>query len=144
MLTLRPATVEDAYFVYQCRFAPSALQVSLSTELVPYADHLAWFQRHSQEYQIGMVADQPVGYGRLSRQPPEISVAIAPWFHRMSFGSQILAAMTDIGLQHSTAIIAKIKRGNLASQRTFASCGYVHTHNVDSSGQLIELWVRQR
>ena len=44
MLTLRPATLDDARFIWECRNDPDARRESLHPELIPFAIHADWFR----------------------------------------------------------------------------------------------------
>lgn len=135
MLQLRPATTDDARFVWECRNDPQALAMSGSTGDIPYPTHCDWFKQQAPTYQIGHTSDGiAVGYVRIADST--ISVAVHPACRRMGFGLQILQQASTPGLT------AWIRPENFASQATFAAAGYVQDGTVTSSGVTLQRWLR--
>jgi len=131
MLTLRPATLDDAQFIWKCRNDPDARRESLHPELIPFAIHADWFRESLanplRRIWIAETSDHttPVGYGRLDWETeggdPTISVAIAPVLRRMGFGVQIIQLTTSMA---GGSVWASIKSTNVASLRAFAAARY--------------------
>ena len=130
MLTLRPATLDDAHLLWECRNDPDARRASLIPEPIPFTGHVEWFRQSLtnplRRIWIAETSDHtPVGYGRLDWEieggDPTISVAIAPVLRRMGFGVQVIQLTTSMA---SGSVWASIKSTNVASLRAFAAARY--------------------
>src|SRR3989338_8950672 len=130
MLTLRPATLDDAHLLWECRNDPYARRASLIPEPIPFTGHVEWFRQSLtnplRRIWIAETSDHtPVGYGRLDWEieggDPTISVAIAPVLRRMGFGVQVIQLTTSMA---SGSVWASIKSTNVASLRAFAAARY--------------------
>jgi len=130
MLMLRPAIMDDAHFVWECRNDPDARRESLHPEPIPFSHHAVWFRQALtnplRRIWIAETADQTaVGYGRLDWETEgadaTISVAVAPALRRLGFGVQIIQLTTSMS---RASVWATIRTTNIGSLRAFAAAGY--------------------
>jgi len=130
MLTLRPATLDDAHLLWECRNDPDARRASLIPEPIPFTGHVEWFRQSLtnplRRIWIAETSDQtPVGYGRLDWEAEggdaTISVAVVPVLRHLGFGVQIIQLTTGMS---TGSVWASIKSTNVASLRAFAAARY--------------------
>lgn len=133
MLTLRPAVARDERRVLEWRNEPSTRLWSLTNREISPDDHHVWFTRKLADPGciLLIVEDdgRPVGQLRLDRTAPdsaEVSIGLAPEARGRGLGREALRlaaglAVRDFGV---VTLVAKIKRGNTASLKTFGAAGY--------------------
>ena len=97
-----------------------------------------WLDAHQAPEHPAIIAledDVPVGWGSLSpfgsreayRVTKEVSVYVAPRFHRRGYGRMLVDAVAQIGRYNGVhTVIARITAGNEASVGLFASMGFAH------------------
>lgn len=128
-LTARVADAGDRADLWLWRTHPKARAVSLSGDMIAWADHCAWYDASlKRDGRIILIIEQAghgVGYVRLDREDGAwlVSIALAPARYGSGMGAAVLAA----GLRHlpQARFRADIHRDNAAAQRIFAACGFV-------------------
>jgi len=152
MLTLRPATLDDAHLLWECRNDPDARRASLIPEPIPFTGHVEWFRQSLtnplRRIWIAETSDHtPVGYGRLDWEieggDPTISVATPVGYGRLDWEAEggdatisvaVVPVLRHLGfgvqiIQLTTgmstgSVWASIKSTNVASLRAFAAARY--------------------
>jgi RimJ/RimL family protein N-acetyltransferase len=118
-MILRPATMDDAERLFAWRNDPETRAQSLTTDRVPWDDHVAWLERSlampERTLLIAEVAGTPVGTVRLDGE--EMSWTVAPEHRRKGYAKE----MVRLALPRDAT--AQIKRGNLASQKVARAAG---------------------
>ena len=110
-LVLRKATVEDAGFVYRLRFRSDVVDVSFSSGIPCFSNHLVFFMKHLDEYSI--IGDN-VGFVRIV--DGMVSIVLDEGFMGMGIGSRVLSGLSGRAL---------VKYGNVRSFRCFLNGGFV-------------------
>ena len=143
-LVLRPAAPDeqDARLLYEWRTDPETRRNSFQTEMFPYEEHLAWFQKMMQDpqrHQYILMAEgedgqlSPAGQLRLdviSEDTAEISYGIAGEFRRRGLGTRLLAMAEEAAtrdLPRIRELLGEVLKDNPASQRAFLKNGYTET-----------------
>lgn len=122
-LRLRPATMDDAQFLFDVRNDPETRRQSFTSAPLNYDAHCAWLTiqlRSVSHIWIAEIAGEKVGYLRyLPSFPPELSYAVAPQWRRCGIGTAMLALSP--GGQGTTA---RVKGLNQASHHAFQKAGW--------------------
>lgn len=132
-ITLRPATVADAGILFEWRNRAESLEASLrTTQPVSWDQHVAWLDtRLCDPKTLLFIADEgshSVGQVRLQDEGegPEVSIFVAPERRRHGIARDMLRAVilsAATRWPHS-AVLARIKPHNKASQRLFEDVGF--------------------
>jgi len=132
IVTVRPATLEDAPLAWAARNDPEARKQSRQTAEIPLEGHVAWFARALKDPAKHLYVAEwdgvPVGTGRLdvTHGLTEVSVAILPGWRGRGHGSALVVALTcaaaDLGY---TALRAVARTANAGSLIAFLRAGYV-------------------
>jgi len=138
MLTLRPATMDDAERLFAWRNDPVTRAMSLCTDEVSWEDHVAWLAASlecaSREVFIVELNGLPVGTTRRDYgDETELAITIAPEHRCKALPVKALRATIPEG----ASCVAHIKRENTCSQRLVAILGF----NLASDGR-VQLWRR--
>jgi spore coat polysaccharide biosynthesis predicted glycosyltransferase SpsG/RimJ/RimL family protein N-acetyltransferase len=143
-LKVRPATTADAETLLRWRNDPATRQGSRDpSELTPDR-HAAWLARalRSPDRQLLVAADDAgeVGTVRWDRAAPdewEVSITVATERRGRSLSGRLLRAGEEWLAEHHPAtntMLATVHESNVASQRLFASCGYLPLLPPDDAG----------
>ena len=140
MVTVRPATPADVEAVWRWRNDPVSRAGSVHTAEVPWADHVAWFDRvlaAPNRYLLvglagpglaGRAADAPIGVVRFDAENGgyEVSINLAPEARGRRLAVPLLrAGAAWLRAQNGAAeVIALVRDDNAASMRTFLAAGY--------------------
>ncbi|WP_165360614.1 UDP-2,4-diacetamido-2,4,6-trideoxy-beta-L-altropyranose hydrolase [Candidatus Chloroploca sp. Khr17] len=133
-ITLRQATTEDCYLIWNWANEPTTRAASFSSASIPWEEHMAWFAQRiaSQEHRIWIGVDAkatPIGQVRFERKHHEavISVGIAQHARGQGYGSTIirLGAEAVFAEWPIRQIIAYLKPDNQISLRAFLDAGFV-------------------
>lgn len=137
MVDVRPATFDDARFVWECRNDPESRASSGRMEEIPYESHEKWFAGAINDswliFLIGVDAQNgPCGYVRFNINIDEATVSVAVDPKRR--GEGIGTAMLKAGMRHLWSnrpgvmrVKAEVKPENVASLKSFSRCGYTQT-----------------
>lgn len=119
MLTLRPATLDDARNLWLWRNDPATRGNSITTDEVPWESHVRWLEAslgNPERTLLVAETDAPVGTVRIDAQ--EISWTVAPEARGKGIAKAMVAAASSPGM------VAMIKQVNTASQRVAESAGF--------------------
>jgi RimJ/RimL family protein N-acetyltransferase len=141
VVTLRPATLDDARVVFDWRNDSDAQANSFSTEEFSFDHHVNWMKPrldefHPESIYIAEVKGQstgklwPIGYGRVkfTISTGMISLVVSRAFRSKGYGQQIIKGLTDITTHAGRVPLATIKKDNVASRRAFEAVGFVVHH----------------
>ncbi len=142
LFAARPATPEDARFVWTVNNHPTARAQSLSTGDIPWETHLPWFQarlaRPDCVFLIGLSNDEPIGVARFDVAGDEavISLAVSADHRGKGLGRRLIRSITDLALARAgvRVAVALTRPTNAASRRAFAQNGYRDVGVVDMGG----------
>jgi UDP-2,4-diacetamido-2,4,6-trideoxy-beta-L-altropyranose hydrolase len=134
-LRLRPARQDDCKFLWEWANDSDVREVSFSSELISWEEHLQWFKsklgdRNCLFFIAVDSADVPIGQVRFDivkeKKEAVISVSIDRKFRGKGYGSAIiqLASQMLFSLSGVNVIQAYIKQNNAASIRAFMKAGY--------------------
>lgn len=133
MLYIRNATKADMDLLYKWANDPIVRKNSFSTELIPYENHVLWFNRIMADpfvLQFVLMEDNtPVGQIRLNIEgkEAEIGYSIASEFRGKGYGHKILQLVANEVITNHPEIeklVAKVKPDNIASNKLFKSEGF--------------------
>lgn len=142
MIEFRPARFDDAETLFKWRNDPETRANSVNTDEIPWPDHAAWMERSLADQRrriyIAEKNGSPVGTVRVDYGLEiELSWTVAPE-HR---GNGIGKLLVQNAPLPEEPIIARIKPGNIASQKIAAAAGFV----LVTKGRLdpnLQLWRR--
>ena len=128
---------------------PVAREWAFSSEPIPWEDHVQWLDAQLSDPRralyVGSDERGPVGHVRFAPTgnggEAEISVSIAPDRRGEHLGAPLIdagtrCAATDLGCER---VLARIKPGNVASERAFVAADF-DPDGVGSSGA--QQWLR--
>lgn len=133
MISLRPATMEDAPILLSWRNDPTTYMNFLVQKPVPPKRHDFWMQVNVRfgypQRKVLMAEDEGELVGVIdfiARDPEmktyEISITVAPHKRNKGYGAKILA-LGCINMRART-LIAEIRKENGASRKIFQKCGF--------------------
>jgi RimJ/RimL family protein N-acetyltransferase len=126
LVHLRPATLEDAPFLYAIRNDPQTRAASRNSTELSYADHYHWFNlslaNPTRRIFIAHCGEMAIGSGRFDRVNGSevLSWTIAPDQRGKGYGTALVAALADFD---KGKLIAYIKDDNAASRRVAEAAG---------------------
>jgi RimJ/RimL family protein N-acetyltransferase len=135
MQQLRPATIDDAAWLYRWRNDPEVRSVAFDNAPIPWADHESWLQQHlgDPRHQI-LISENtygaPIGSVQVSldRSNNEAMVNAIVDQHKRgrSLGSVLINAAVDylFSTTPTRRVIAKLRAGNTAGERSFRLAGF--------------------
>lgn len=142
MIAVRPATSDDARFVWEVNSHPSVREQSIRTEPIPWESHVRWFERAlANEAMLMLVAEDdghPVAVVRFQATPEGalISVAVAPGARGRGIGTRVIEEATRRAAERKmgAVAIALVRPSNAASLRAFSAAGYAPAGRVTEEG----------
>ena len=121
MITLRPATIEDAKFLFDLKNDEDTRKNAIVTEdLILWENHLPWLEKRleSPGMNIILLDDVPVGDVRFDYGlETEIGIRLMPEFRGQGIARRVISMCLG-------KLVAYIAEGNIASMRTFLANGY--------------------
>lgn len=123
---LRPATMSDARFLFECRNDPLTRTQSRSTRRVSWKSHLTWLQstlsNPKRRLWIASDGDTLVGTVRQDHDDDkcELSWTVSPGSRRHGYGKQMVRIIASA---EQKALHAEIKPDNEPSKRIAEYCG---------------------
>ncbi len=121
MITLRPATIEDAKFLFDLKNDPDTRKNAIvSEDLILWENHLPWLEKRleSPGMNIIMFDDIPVGDVRFDYgEETEIGIRLVPEFRGQGIARRAISMCLG-------KLVANIVEGNVASMRTFLANGF--------------------
>jgi RimJ/RimL family protein N-acetyltransferase len=134
VVTLRPATRDDAADLLAWRNDPITRGNSRNTAEVTPAEHAAWLDRvladPNRRLWVGMVHRVPVGTSSATRGVDgavEIAVTVAPDARGRGLAAKLVSGAVEQArsVWRAARIRAEIKPDNVPSRRAFERCGFV-------------------
>ena len=147
-MTTRPAGAHDARLLWEWRNDPDARAVSRNADVVPWAEHRAWFESSlTREDRVLLLAQDalgPVGTVRWDLESEgewEVSITVAPDRRGQALARPLLLAGELALLETArssgtdvTAYLAVVHVDNAASVRLFETLAYVPDLPPDPRG----------
>ena len=137
-IEIRAAYLDDAEMIWRWRNAPDVRAASLSTEAIPFENHLAWFKAALEDplkdIFIAEQNDRPIGMVRFDadRDVADVNILIDPSARGLGLANLVLTkAIANLSI-NSRILRATVKSGNSASLALFRSAGFRAT----KSGEL--------
>ena len=141
---LHPAGPADCDFVWRLNNAPEVRAASRSTEPIPWADHVAWFDRSlssdARALYIAVDGGERMGVLRwdaqLGDEDCEISITLQSASRGKGLGTRLLTLLCQrIAAERPCAkrALATIRHDNMASARAFARAGFTQL-GADTDG----------
>ncbi len=133
---LRKATIEDCDLIFEWANDEDERRNSFNPEKIPYETHCQWYKRKMESDDtfifIYCVDQNKVGQSRIEIGADEalISYFISKENRSKGHGKVMLSLLKDKvkeNFPQVKALIAQVKKDNLASQRVFESLGYAKT-----------------
>jgi RimJ/RimL family protein N-acetyltransferase len=131
-MNLRPATIEDAEMLLRWRNDPETRANSFVTAEIDLATHLNWLRQSlgmsGRRIFIGLHEGVPVGTVRtdFGNERIEISWTVAPEVRGQGLGKKMVCDAVEF-LNHPPTLFARIKNGNVASEKIARAAGIVFT-----------------
>lgn len=129
MLTIRPATFDDALDILEWRNDPQSRAMSRDSDVIAQEDHLRWFEaslgRDNRRFFIGEFEGVKVGmmrFDRLHGDDWEVSHNMAPASRGRGLGQQMVNAV--LGAFVVPTIFAEIRQDNPACWRIYERAGF--------------------
>ncbi len=131
-LYLRKATEADAEILFCWRNDPDTRANSFNTELVSYAEHIAWFSAtiHDPAHEIFILCrgETLIGQVRLAFEDETamVSYSIDTAYREQGYGLAILRLVENLCVKRKKPCIlcGYVKKKNIASQLIFEKLGY--------------------
>ncbi len=131
-LTLRRAGLADAEELLRWRNDPLTRASSFNSEQISRADHAAWLAQVISDRDrlllIAIEAGRSVGQVRLDKSGMgvvELHISLAPEARGHGLGTALLIlAMDHAATLGAERVFARIKPGNIASERSFSGAGF--------------------
>lgn len=122
-MDIRPAILEDAILLFEWRNDRLTREASINSDSVPLESHMDWLRSSLANPNRKLLiaeTDRPVGTVRIDySDETELTWMVAPDARGLGIGKAMLSAAIPEG-----PVIARIKSGNVASQRLAASVGF--------------------
>lgn len=129
-MMFRAATMEDAETLFRWRNDPVTRANSISQDLVPWDNHVAWLSASLKrpDRKILIAGFIPVGTVRFDTvgDITEMSWTVAPEARGKGVGFQMVLAASE-----GKSLVAKILKHNLASQKIAAKAGFSMLKDAD-------------
>jgi len=131
LLTVRPATRDDARLLFDWRNDSGTRAASFATPPVPWDGHVAWLDRvlvsPDMRLVVAELEGQPVGVVRLERrgETATISITVAPEARSQGLAAPVIGAGMEAASELNVGrVVAWIRPENIASRRAFAAAGF--------------------
>lgn len=135
MVTLRPATLDDAQRLFDWRNDPVTRAMAITTDPVPWDGHIRWLTASltnpARLLLVGQVDDTPIGTVRFDLADPVlVSITLAPDHRGRGLALPLLTGAMD-RLDRPANLLAQVKPDNPASQRLFERAGFEQMDESD-------------
>ena len=120
-----------------------------NSDIVPWESHEKWFsialEDSNRHFYVGKLDNKLVGTIRFDKLEKSydsygVSINIAPDKRRIGFGKRLLSQAIDKFLREvadASTIVAKIKKENIASTKTFLSAGFQETRSGEEMNEYL-------
>lgn len=141
MVTLRPATFEDAGRLLSWRNDPATRNASFNRDEVVLADHETWLREKLADagcrFWIAEVDGAAIGQTRLDVNASgigEISFSVAPDMRGRGIGTALLRAVVSQANDDPAiaALVARVREDNAASVAAFVRAGFQVVEDEES------------
>ena len=137
-ITIRPAAMDDGELLWNWRNDPAVRRASLTSDKIPLADHLKWYESavNDPNRQI-LIADYhgaPAGMVRFDRHDnvATVNILLDPEFRGRSLAKLILAAAIKSFGKKAKRLRAVVKPDNPASLALFRSLSFCEVSRGDT------------
>ncbi len=138
-IKIRRAQPNDAQRIWEIRNEPAALAVAANPEIIPLAQHIAWFNNKyvTDKNSICFVAEADqnvVGYSRFDLDKAHYvnSIAIVSSMHGKGIGTLLLKQSID-QLKPSLPVHAEVRKFNTVSIKMFERVGFKKVSEDDKN-----------
>lgn len=141
MITLRPATMEDASKLLEWRNDPVIRQNSFQTEIITLVEHTTWLAKflsdgHKHLFIILQEAGEAIGQVRfdVDSNKAEINIGLSAEYRGKGYGVESIRHSSSWFLQQHPEIdqiFSRIKLANQTSIKAFTKAGYSQAQEVD-------------
>lgn len=147
-LALREARMSDAALIWRWANDRETRENSFSRAPIPYADHVAWFERRlgstATRIWIGTDGDEPVGQVRfdVAGDVAEVGITVAPERRGRGYGRAMLALGIRRLREEAGGGVrprASVLDRNAASLRLFKACGFEEIGSERRDGERVVL-----
>lgn len=146
MITVRPATADDAALLLDWANEPTTRAAGFHRDTIDEATHRRWLAARlaspTSRLYVGLADDRPIGQVRLDGAPDgrvEVGISVAAEARGRGIGRDLLhaglvAGRADPGLQVDV-FVARIRPDNAASIALFTASGFLFVGSEDVSGE---------
>lgn len=138
-IVVRPANPDDAQKIWEIRNEPASLAVAASQEVVPLAQHVAWFNNKYFTGKGGIcfvveIDQNVVGYCRFDLEGDHYlnSIAVSSAMHGKGIGTLLLDQSVK-QLRPPKPILAEVRKHNTVSIKMFERCGFKKASEDDKN-----------
>ena len=120
-MKIREANIDDSNDIFEWRNDPITRQMSFDSDVVTFSTHNKWFENslHNKNRYLLIVEEKSTA---------EININLNPLERGKRFYSTVISKSISyfniINNKRIKTIIAKIKKKNIASKRSFMKCGF--------------------
>ncbi len=136
---LREAEEEDMELLFQWVNEPGVRKGSFSTAEITYEEHREWYKKllaseNSRQY-IYICAGEAIGQARIAIMDDAAVVGYSICAEKRGMGHgkkllHLLEIQVKRDFPNVKKLVAKVKQGNIASQRAFLGAGYMEAYEV--------------
>tara|TARA_B100000315_G_C14361202_1_gene488561 strand:+ start:305 stop:763 length:459 start_codon:yes stop_codon:yes gene_type:complete len=135
-LKIREANIDDRNDIFEWRNDPITRQMSFDSDVVTFSIHKKWFENslYNKNRYLLIVEEEgrKISVVRFDikeeKRTAEISINLNPLERGKIFSSTVISKSISyfniINNKRIKTIIAKIKKKNIASKRSFMKCGF--------------------
>lgn len=144
---IRPATAEDAWFLYSLRNDPVVREASFNSNQLSWEQHLLWLDAKTADGSMIFIVEVggvPVGYVRFHPIEGEgefdVAVAITAAERGRGLGARSIGlASGEAEARGAQRLVARVRPGNDASIRAFEAAGYSGALRLNGNGSMVVL-----
>jgi RimJ/RimL family protein N-acetyltransferase len=132
---IRDVVLDDAELLFEWANDSLTRANSFNSDRINWNSHLVWLQRILKDacgkFYLFLHENEPVGIVRFDlSEETIIGVTVAPEYRGKNVGSEIIKmACTKFHESNEADVLAYIKTGNIASQKSFIKAGFVFLRN---------------
>ena len=121
LLTIKKCTLEDALFVYECRYDETSNKYSMTHNIPTIEEHIEWFSRRVQYYYKGCLGNVDLGFVRFVDTDIGIEVSICLHPKHRGYGYAVDMLMEAIKVRGEyEKMYATIQLRNMVSFKLFS------------------------
>ena len=135
-MKIRKAIIDDSNDILEWRNDPSTRQMSFNSDVISFSTHNKWFNNGLQNKNRYLLIVEEEGRKisvvrfdiKEEKRTAEISINLNPLERGKIFSSTVISKSISyfniINNKRIKTIIAKIKKKNIVSKRSFMKCGF--------------------